>query len=48
MLTVFQNVEDNLSAVLTNRETEVQIQLRQMTASVSPIMALGGGWDTSQ
>jgi NodT family efflux transporter outer membrane factor (OMF) lipoprotein len=93
VLTVFQNVEDNLSAlrilseevgqahtavgsathtldlslarfkggvdsylnvvtaqtgVLTNRETEVQIQLRQMTASVALIMALGGGWDASE
>ena len=34
--------------MLTSRETEVQIQLRQMSASVSLVMALGGGWDASQ
>jgi outer membrane protein TolC len=26
----------------------VQVQLRQMTSSVSLILALGGGWDNSQ
>ncbi len=36
------------NSVLSNRETQVQTQLRQMTASVSLIMALGGGWETSQ
>ena len=41
----YLNVITAQTAVLTNRETEVQIQLRQMTASVSLIMALGGGWD---
>lgn len=44
----YLNVITAQTAVLTNRETEVQIQLRQMTASVSLIMALGGGWETSQ
>ncbi|MGC2660806.1 MAG: efflux transporter outer membrane subunit [Bryobacteraceae bacterium] len=33
------------TALLTNRETEVGVQLRQMTASVGLIEALGGGWD---
>ncbi len=36
------------NALLTNRQAELQVQLRQMTASVSLIMALGGGWDPSQ
>ncbi len=36
------------NAVLTNRETQVQTQLREMTSSVSLIMALGGGWDPAQ
>lgn len=44
----YLNVITAQNTVLTNRETEVQIQLRQMTSSVSLIMALGGGWDPSQ
>lgn len=44
----YLNVITAQNTVLTNRETEVQIQLRQMTASVQLIMALGGGWDVSQ
>ena len=36
------------NSVLSNRETQVQVQLRQMAASVSLVMALGGGWDASQ
>ncbi len=44
----YLNVITAQNSVLTNRETELQIQLRQMTASVSLIMALGGGWDVSQ
>ena len=36
------------NSVLNSRETQVQTQLKQMTASVSLIMALGGGWDVSQ
>lgn len=44
----YLNVLTAQTALLTNRQTEVQIQLRQMTASVSLIMALGGGWDVSQ
>lgn len=44
----YLNVITAQNAVLTNRETEVQIQLRQMTASVGLILALGGGWDASQ
>ncbi|MBV9766748.1 MAG: efflux transporter outer membrane subunit [Acidobacteriaceae bacterium] len=44
----YLNVITAQNTVLTNRETELQIQLRQMTASVSLIMALGGGWDISE
>jgi NodT family efflux transporter outer membrane factor (OMF) lipoprotein len=44
----YLNVITAQTTVLTNRETEVTIQLRQMTASVQLILALGGGWDISQ
>jgi NodT family efflux transporter outer membrane factor (OMF) lipoprotein len=44
----YLNVITAQNAVLTSRETEVQIQLRQMSASVGLIMALGGGWNASQ
>ena len=44
----YLNVITAQNTVLTNRETQVQAQLRAMTASVSLIMALGGGWDPSQ
>jgi NodT family efflux transporter outer membrane factor (OMF) lipoprotein len=36
------------NTLLSNRQAELQVQLRQMTASVSLIMALGGGWEASQ
>jgi NodT family efflux transporter outer membrane factor (OMF) lipoprotein len=44
----YLNVITAQNTLLTNRETEVQTQLRQMTSSVALIMALGGGWDSSQ
>lgn len=44
----YLNVITAQNTLLTNRETEVQIQLRQMTANVQLILALGGGWDNSQ
>ena len=44
----YLNVITAQTSVLTNRQTEVGIQLRQMTSSVQLIMALGGGWDVSQ
>ncbi|MBV8906288.1 MAG: efflux transporter outer membrane subunit [Acidobacteriia bacterium] len=44
----YLNVITAQNTLLTNRETQVQTQLRQMTASVALIMALGGGWDASQ
>jgi NodT family efflux transporter outer membrane factor (OMF) lipoprotein len=42
------NVITAQNAFLTARETEVQLQLRQLTASVNLINNLGGGWSTSQ
>ena len=44
----YLNVITAQNTLLSNRETELQIQLRQMTSSVSLIMALGGGWNASQ
>lgn len=44
----YLNVITAENTVLSNRETELGIQLRQMTASVSLIMALGGGWDFAE
>lgn len=44
----YLNVITAQNTVLTNRETELQIQLRQMTSSVGLIMALGGGWDVAE
>ncbi len=44
----YLNVLTAQTAYLSNRQAQVQIGLRQMTASVSLIMALGGGWDVSQ
>lgn len=44
----YLNVITAQTAVLTDRVTELSIELRQMSASVSLIMALGGGWDVAQ
>ncbi len=44
----YLNVITAQNTLLANRQTQVQAQLRQMTASVALIMALGGGWETSQ
>lgn len=44
----YLNVITAQNTVLTNRETELQIELRQMQASVSLVLALGGGWDVAQ
>jgi NodT family efflux transporter outer membrane factor (OMF) lipoprotein len=44
----YLNVITAQNTLLSNRQTQVQVQLRQMTASVALIMALGGGWDASQ
>ena len=34
--------------LLNNQQTEVTLHGQQMTASVQLILALGGGWDSSQ
>jgi NodT family efflux transporter outer membrane factor (OMF) lipoprotein len=42
------NVATAQTAVLTNRQAEIQVQLRQVQASIALVVALGGGWDSSQ
>jgi NodT family efflux transporter outer membrane factor (OMF) lipoprotein len=44
----YVNVITAQNAFLTARETELQVQLRQLIASVTLINDLGGGWATSQ
>ncbi len=44
----YLNVITAQNTVLTNKESLVQIQLRQMTASVQLVLALGGGWDVTK
>jgi NodT family efflux transporter outer membrane factor (OMF) lipoprotein len=44
----YLNVITAQNTLLTNQVTELEIQLRQMTASVNLIMGLGGGWDVSK
>ena len=42
----YVNVITAQNTFLTNREAELQVQLRQLTASVNLINNLGGGWTT--
>ena len=44
----YANVIVAQNAFLSTRETELQIQLRELTASVTLINDLGGGWSTSE
>ncbi len=44
----YVNVITAQNTFLSNRLAELQIQLRQLTASVSLVNNLGGGWDRSQ
>ncbi len=44
----YVNVITAQNAFLTARESELQVQLRELTASVSLINDLGGGWATSE
>jgi NodT family efflux transporter outer membrane factor (OMF) lipoprotein len=44
----YVNVITAENAFLTAREAEIQVKLRQLTASVSLINDLGGGWATSE
>jgi NodT family efflux transporter outer membrane factor (OMF) lipoprotein len=54
-IVLFRNGVDSYTSVivaqnafLSARETELQIQLRELTASVTLVNDLGGGWSTSQ
>ena len=44
----YLNVITAQTALLSNRETAVNLRIQQMTASGGLIEALGGGWDASQ
>ena len=44
----YVNVITAQNTFLTNRLAELQVQLRQVTASIALVNNLGGGWDTSQ
>ena len=44
----YLNVLSAQVTLLSNRETEVTLQMNQMTTSVQLVEALGGGWDASQ
>jgi NodT family efflux transporter outer membrane factor (OMF) lipoprotein len=44
----YLNVLIAQTALVSNRETAVNLRIQQMTASVGLIEALGGGWDASQ
>ena len=44
----YLNVLTAQTALLSNQETEVSLQIQQMTASGGLIEALGGGWNASQ
>jgi outer membrane protein TolC len=41
----YLNVITAENSLLSNRESQVSSELRRMSASVSLVMALGGGWD---
>ena len=43
----YVNVITAQTAFLSNREAELQVQLRQLTASVNLVNNLGGGWSTA-
>jgi NodT family efflux transporter outer membrane factor (OMF) lipoprotein len=44
----YVNVITAQNTFLTNRLAELQVQLRQVTASIALVNNLGGGWDASQ
>jgi hypothetical protein len=44
----YVNVITAENAFLSARETELQVKLKQLTASVTLINDLGGGWGTAQ
>jgi NodT family efflux transporter outer membrane factor (OMF) lipoprotein len=44
----YLNVVDAQNTLLTDKQTQVQLQIQQMTAAVELVQALGGGWDATQ
>jgi NodT family efflux transporter outer membrane factor (OMF) lipoprotein len=44
----YLNVITAQTTLLSNRQTDVDLRIQQMTASVQLVEALGGGWDASQ
>jgi NodT family efflux transporter outer membrane factor (OMF) lipoprotein len=44
----YVNVITAQNSFLTNREAELQVQVRRVVANINLISNLGGGWDTSQ
>jgi NodT family efflux transporter outer membrane factor (OMF) lipoprotein len=44
----YVNVITAQNTFLTNRLAELQVQLRQLTATIALVNNVGGGWDTSQ
>jgi NodT family efflux transporter outer membrane factor (OMF) lipoprotein len=44
----YLNVITAQTTLLSNRQAEVQIQLRRMLASIALVRAIGGGWDAAQ
>jgi NodT family efflux transporter outer membrane factor (OMF) lipoprotein len=44
----YLNVIVAQTTLLSSQQTAVNIQVQQMTSSIQLILALGGGWDTSQ
>ena len=47
-ITTYLQVISAQEIALSNQVTQVQLQTRRMTAAVSLIQALGGGWDSSE
>jgi outer membrane protein TolC len=44
----YLNVIIAQTALLTNQQAALTIQIQQMTANVQLVLALGGGWNASQ
>ena len=44
----FLNVANAQTTALNTQQTALQVELRQVRASISLIVALGGGWDVNQ
>jgi outer membrane protein TolC len=44
----YLNVITAQTTLLSNKQTDVDLRIQQMTSSVQLVEALGGGWDASQ